>query len=273
MLKAKIRILNIFLLSMISITIINCSDDPVSPTVDTADFRYPFTDGSSWQYIRTITISDIRPDSIQHYFLNNPVVITGTVRILYDTVINSVLTKCFLDEYTEDGITRSGRYYYINNDTALILYTAVSNPGNGLFPLSTIRNNNILSSGISGFFSDNSGSSSNQGNTLSSTLKYPIVPGTEWSFINGPTNLTRKYLDFENVNVPNGETVSCMKEVTTYTSIPNDPIYNYYSKFGLMKRTQFVNDFLFSTISNPTGIGYIDINDVSEIQSYNIVLP
>lgn len=266
--KTNFTILNIFLFIILSLTIVNCSDDPVSP-VDTSDFRYPFTDGSYWNYERTITISDIRPDSILHYFLNNPTVITGTVTILYDTVINSVLTKCFLDEFTSEGMTRSNRYYYINNDTALILYYARAHPASGLFPLSIVRNSNIISSDFIGNFNLNSDEIVNSGEPLSSTLKYPIVTGTEWSHDNGNAVTTRNYTGFEIVTTPS-VTTSCMKGKTTYSSIPNDPIYNYYSKFGLLKRTQYINDIEFSTITYPDGIGIIDINDESEILSFSI---
>jgi len=266
--KVKFKTIYIFLFIIISFSILNCSDDPVS-VVDTSDFRYPFTDGSYWNYKRTITISDIRPDSILNYFLNNPTVITGTVTILYDTLINSVLTKCFLDEFTSEGMTRSNRYYYINNDTALILYSARAHPASGLFPLSIIRNSNIISSEINGNFNYNLNDNSNSSEPLSSTLKYPIVTGTEWSFDNGNVETNRKYTGFEIVTTPS-VTTSCMKEKTTYSSIPNDPIYNYYSKFGLLKRTQFINDFEFSTITYPDGIGIIDINDESEILSFSI---
>ena len=102
-----------------TVTLISCSDDNVvntpSPVVDRSDFRYPFTDGSSWEYTRTLYASDIRPDSILHYFTDYPIVLTGRATILYDTVINSILTKCFLDEFVVNNISRSNRYYYINS--------------------------------------------------------------------------------------------------------------------------------------------------------------
>lgn len=266
--NAKFLLINIFLFTILSLTIINCSDDPVS-VVDTSDFRYPFTDGTYWNYKRTITISDIRPDSILHYFLNNPTVITGKVTILYDTVINSVVTKCFLDEFTNEGITESNRYYYINNDTSLILFYSGPHSLNGLFPLRIIRNSNIIFSEITGKFNFTSDEISNSGEPLSSTLKYPIVTGTEWTFNNGNSEVTRSYIGFEIVSTPS-ITTSCMKEKTTFNYFPNDPIYNYYSKFGLLKRTQYVNDIEFSTITYPNGIGIIDINDESEILSFSI---
>lgn len=255
----------------LSITIINCSDDTVSPVVDDSDFRYPFTDGSSWDYKRTITVSDIRPDSILSYFSDYPIEITGTVTILYDTVINSVLTKCFLDEFTYLGMPRSNRFYYINNDTAFILYTTRSHPASGLFPLSIFKNTNILLSEVSRISTENSNDFSNAGDSLPSTLKYPVATGTEWSFTNEYATVTRKYLGFEIVPTSGSGNISCMKMKTTNSVFPDDPIYNYYSKFGLMKRTSSINDVTFSTASSPEGIGTIDINDDSEILSFGIV--
>jgi len=268
MLKTEFIFIYTVLIFLSSLTIINCSDDIVSRVpVDSSDFRYPFKDGSTWTYKKTFSVSDIRPDSILHYFTDYPLVTTGTVIILYDTVINSITTKCFLDHFTLQGVARTNRFYYINNDTSLILFASRYSPASGLFPLNTIRNNifQIESSNpktedvISSYSID----------TLFSTLKYPIITGQEWSYFNGFNTISRKYMGFENISVPAG-TISCMKERTTYSSIPDDEIYNYYSKFGLMKRTQFINDISFSTIVNPAGIGIIDVNDDSEILSYNI---
>jgi len=114
--KTKFIFINTILILLSTLTIINCSDDIVSPIpVDSSDFRYPFKDGSSWNYTITNHASDIRPDSILHYFSNYPqIIINGTATILYDTVITSVVTKCFLDEFTftSSGTLRQNRYLH-----------------------------------------------------------------------------------------------------------------------------------------------------------------
>lgn len=257
---------------LLSFTIINCSNDPVSTsTVDSSDFRYPFKDGSTWSYKRTISVSDIRPDSILYYFNDYPLIITGTVTILYDTVINSVTAKCFLDEFTSQGITRTNRFYYINTDTSLFLLTSRSHPASGLFPLNLVKNNFFTFAERSKFIPDDVNTFSNFSDSIFSVLKYPVVTGKEWTYSNEFGIILKKYSGFENITIPAG-TISCMKTLTTYSSIPNNPVVNYYSKSGLMKRAWYLNDMVFSTIKNPEGIGTIDTNDDSEILSFNIPL-
>ncbi|HMS64147.1 MAG TPA: hypothetical protein PKD83_02705 [Ignavibacteria bacterium] len=139
---------------------VNCSDDEIvkvnTVPVDSSDFCYPFTDGSTWSFTNTQSVSDIRPDSIRHYFTEYPITTSGTVTILYDTLINSVLTKCFLEEYTYENVNVRNRYFYINNDTALILfYSHLNGPTFGV-PANRINLNN------SNLVYDNSGESESE---------------------------------------------------------------------------------------------------------------
>jgi len=248
---------------------INCSDYMITSVfTDTSDFKYPLKDGAVWNYKRTVSVSDIRPDSIMHYFTDYPAVITGTVTVLYDTLIGTVTAKCFLDEFVSFGTSRSNKFYYANNDTALLLIFSRSHPASGLFPLNVINNFIQTEDFYRHKIIDNIGYSIFY-DTIPCYLKYPVVTGLEWYYSNPFGVTTRKYLGFEIVSVP-AASISCMKERTIYSTVPEDPIYNYYSKFGLMKRTWFLNDEVYSTIWNPTGIGIIDINDVSEILSFNI---
>lgn len=258
--------LYIGLIFFMSCLFISCSDEKnnnvLTPApVDSSDFRYPFTDGSMWNYTITATASDIQPDSILHYFSNYPLVISGTVTILYDTLINSVLTKCFLDEFTYI-FSYSNRYYYINNDTALILYAARQGMGTGLLPLKKIRTH-LSNTDFYNLNSLNNNELTIYGDT-SSTLKYPMTTGTEW--ING--NVTKKYLGFENLTGPNG-IISCMKEQDTY-SFFSGTFYNYYSKNGLMKTYTFINDIAHTTVTSPDGDGTFDSTLETVITSYNI---
>lgn len=252
--------------------IINCSDDAVTPApADSSDFKYPFTDGSTWTYQREISVSDIKPDSIQYHFSDYPIIVTGTVTILYDTVINSVTTKCFLDEFTSRNGNRSSRFYYVNNDTSLYLYFSRSSPANGLLPLNIVRNNFNPLPDVSYLPYGNEYNRINFTDTIFSILKYPVITGKEWIYYNGFDTIIKKYEAFENVTVPAG-TISCIKTTTSFSSLPSSSVINYYSKSGLMKKTWFLDDMTFSTITNPGGIGTIDVNDFSEILSFNIPL-
>lgn len=270
----KTKIIFIFLNCLfLSFAIINCSDEIITPIpIDSSDFKYPFSDGSRWTYTRTFSASDIKPDSIRYYFVNYPIVINGTATILYDTIINSVITKCFLDEFTDNNILRTNRYYYLNNDTSLFLYARrQSGPAIGLLPLRKMKNTFFKTEGDN-YENRKSLVLESLQDSLNSTLKYPITTGTEWTFTNtyGVTTI-KKYIGFENVNVPAG-TVSCMKLSSTIL-IHNTSIFDffdYYSKYGLMKSYSFQDDITVSTVTNPDGIGTIDATDETVVSSYNI---
>jgi len=272
MLKIKFAIICFGLLIFSSALLISCSEDNnnnvITPVpVDSSDFRFPFTDGCTWNYLISTTASDIQPDSILHYFNNYPLVV-GTASILYDTVINSVVTKCFLDEFTNGELSYSNRYYYVNSDTAMILYAQRQGLGTGLFPLKKTRNEFTLNTDNLNYL--NSTELDVPEDSLRITLKYPMVTGTEWSYmILSGYSVTKKYLGFENVTIPSG-TVSCMKESINYSNVANGTYYNYFSKYGLLMSSTFYNDIMLTTISNPDGIGTFDINQETVITSYNI---
>ncbi|MCB0729134.1 MAG: hypothetical protein KDD00_16830 [Ignavibacteriae bacterium] len=270
--KVKIAFIYLCLVLLSTSVFINCSDDNVlntTPLLDTADFKYPFTDGSSWDYTRKFYATDIRPDSILHYFNNYPIVITGRVAILYDTVINSVLTKCFLDEFVENSITRSNRYYYINTDTALFLFARRQNgPATGLLPLKPYRknteafDNTINNSGLNLLI-----------DSLNITMKYPVVTGKEWTnYYSGGSNPLSviKYLSFE-IDYGPQNPESGMKTQLNYSYYPDFPEYIFYTKHGLLKRTWSIDNVVFSTFSNPDGIGTFDLYDQTLVNSYNII--
>jgi len=271
MLKIKFVFIYLGLILLSTVALVNCSgDNIITPApVDSSDFRYPFKDGSRWNYTITLSASDIQPDSILYYFNNYPLVTNGTATILYDTMINSVVTKCFLDEFTFNGTLRKNRFYYINNDTSLILFARrQQGPPTGILPLKKIKN--ILSD-PGNDYSNNVYKNELEflGDSLYSTLKYPMSSGTEWSYIINGNTTTKKYSGFENVIVPAG-TISCMKEIVTYSYSPTGIYYNYYSKFGLMKTYFLLNNFSVSTPTNPDGIGTVDLTQEVVVTSFNI---
>ncbi len=271
MLNINAVYLYIGLIFFMSCLFISCSDEKnnnvLTPApVDSSDFRYPFTDGSTWNYTITATASDIQPDSILHYFSNYPLVISGTVTILYDTLINSVLTKCFLDEGI-NAFAYSNRYYYINNDTSLILYAQREGLGSGLLPLKKIKTQ-LSNLEFDNLKSINYNELKVNGDILYSTLKYPMTTGTEWTNENFFGYVTKKYLGFENISSPDG-IISCMKEQNSYSYFLGT-FYNYYSKYGLMKTYSFINDIDHTTVNSPDGDGTFDSKTEAVITGYHI---
>jgi len=261
------RTLETIIFSLIlSALFISCSDNSTGPlktfTLDTTSFKYPYTIGSSWDYKITISLSDFKPDTIAKYFQNYPLTITGTVSIVYDTVINGVTTRCFLDyEQPSGGSSYYYRNYYLNTDTALILY-AIRGHGEN-FP-DYLKHFTKSLSNVSGPGND----------TLIITnaiiLKYPIQSGTEWILYGSNNTFTdKKYIDFEEITVPAGN-FSCIKLQKTYSYFTNATLYDFYSKYGLMKRTTLYDDILMTTPEFPEGIGTADMYSEDNITSYTI---
>lgn len=274
MLKKKYAFFYPALLLLASIATINCSDNnPVTPpAVDSSDFRYPFTDGSSWSFNMTAVVSNIRPDSIQHYFTDYPLRGEGTITILYDTLFSSVLTKCFLEEYSFDSLHVTNRYYYINSDTALILYDARLNYVNS--PMVPLRqaNTNVrqISNGnnlISGLLDPDPAV-----NWPYVVLKYPVRTGELWK-VNALFNqfeIIKEYTGFTILSIPLG-LVSCMVVRYSYDALPPQPVYYYYySKNGLMAFMRTLRDVTYTTPANPDGVGIIDLDYESIVTSFHI---
>jgi hypothetical protein len=277
------------LLFSASILLFSCKSDTITggkyTPVDSSSFTYPFTSGSSWNYTYTATISNIRPDSIRHYFSQYPVTASGSVTILYDTVINSINTKCFLDSYTESGVNRLSRVYYANNDTALLLtaYNLGASPftpgqqhnkiyfsSNGNYFECIHQLAEYFSAGANNIFQTDSLYLQIPPDTA---LKYPVKTGVKWiyKFLPPGDTITRKYTDFENISIGNN-VISCIKTQVNFTYFSNAIAYNYFSKYGLVKSDYQFNDELVTNEFGQT-VGYVNIEEVHTVTSYNIINP
>ncbi|MBK8553080.1 MAG: hypothetical protein IPL53_19265 [Ignavibacteria bacterium] len=150
MVKVKSIFLYLSFVILTSAAIISCSDDDIinisTPVpVDSSQFRYPFTDGTSWNYKRSSFVGYTTGFN-QTLFDNYPIIRTGKITILHDTVINFVTVKIFLEEYNIDNQTTIiNRFYYINTDTALIYYSdKQSGNSSGFVPFRKIKNSCMI---------------------------------------------------------------------------------------------------------------------------------
>jgi hypothetical protein len=280
---------------IVSTLLISCGDDPptgsgVPPQADTSTFTYPFTIGSTWSYNRTFSVENIRPDSIRHYFTSYPHYSTGTVTVLYDTLINGVTTRCFLEGYYEvhgsDTVTWKKRLYYGNYDTALVCFATRGRLGVMGIPYSVQPATGFSKYGkrfssiseITSYIETGSIPYESEQMYLENppavSLKYPIVTGTEWvsKYSKGVPWSYKKYLSFV-IEYINGIPVSCIKTERRLPAFGETECYEYYSKFGQIKRNYLFRDMIVTTKWMPDGAGYADIRDVYNISSYNIVNP
>ena len=258
----------IFLTLAVILTVIlfSCKSDNVTNSTginspDTSGFVYPFAIGNSWSYTTKEYASDIHPDSILHYFSNYPITWTGTVTILYDTLINNIQTRCLLEVLTVTQNIRQSRTYMINNDTALLMYAQRS--------MATLIIPDVKSGKIKFNLDYGPGD-----DTLLiydppyAILKYPVVTGKTWSVYRTDT-LTKKYEGYEQITVGAGS-FRCMKIKTIFSTLPESPFYDYYCKYGLLKRTVTYNDMLITNQWFPEGIGTADLTFTTTANSFNV---
>ncbi len=247
----------------LSVILYCCKSDSVTGTginsIDTGSFQFPLNTGNSWSYTYITSVSDIQPDSIRHYLSEYPLIRTGTVTILYDTLINSVQTKCLIETLNESQGTHQSRSYMINTDSALLLY-AQRNIGSFIYPPSVILSVNITKRDF--IFND----SLHIYQPPIEILKYPVITGRTWGTLE---TVLKKYEGYELIIVGAG-TFNCMKKSTVAAALPEYPYYDYYCKYGLIKKFVTFNNMLVTTEWFPEGVGTADFTHTFTVNSVNI---
>ena len=268
----------IMIIFYLAVNFISCGEDsttgitnPPEP-VDSSQFYYPKKPDSRWNYTRTQTVENIRPDSITHYFTNYPLTSSGYIKILYDTLIAGETLKVFLEEFTDSSSTITSRHYY-KMDTVTMVSFAYRGVGGTTMPFKPVFSGasiNFERNGIDmwQFIYGSRGADDSLifEEDRPIVLKYPIVTGKEWIFrALGSTVFTKKYTGFENIHIDTA-VYACMKVQRTLSNQSNYILYDYVSKYGQVKR-----DYLFknSQVTNMLGqtIGYVDYRDVVLVTS------
>jgi hypothetical protein len=263
----------IMLLLSLTVLFWGCKSDTVTnssgiTSLDTSSFKYPLKQGSTWSFTRTISASDIHPDSILHYFSNYPLKSSGTITALYDTSINGTSTTCLLETYTTTEYTNVSRHYMINTDTAYIEYAA-----RGLGYFVSFLKPEFHNYGYSQI--DNNSWPNEEiriNNPPYEILKYPVVTGNEWTAYKNYgliRVISKKYEGWQTLQIQ-GQFINCMKTRCILDIIPESPYFAYYSRFGILKQYAFLDNCIFATEWNPEGIGTVDITDTYTIISFNI---
>ena len=263
----------ILIVLYLSINFVSCGEDsttgvtnPPEP-VDSSQFYYPKKPDSRWNYTRTQSVENIRPDSINRYFTSFPLTATGNIRILYDTLIAGETLKVFLEEYSDSSVTYTSRRYYKMDTTSMVSFayrgvggtTMPFRPVFGGVSINFERNGIDMWQSIYGIRGADDSLIFEEDRPI--VLKYPVVTGTEWIFrALGSTVFTKKYTGFENVHIDTA-VYACMKVQRTLSNQSNYVLYDYVSKYGQVKR-----DYLFKNnqVTNMFGqtIGYVDYRDV-----------
>ena len=108
--------------------------------------------------------------------------------------------------------------------------------------------------------------------TIVIALKYPVVKNTEWIIFNFGSNIiSKKYISWENYHLDTA-VIPCIKTQRIWSNNSDYILYDYYSKYGQMKR-----DYLYKNtqVKNQLGItvGYADLRETYNVTSFNITEP
>lgn len=269
---------SLLIIIILSLNMASCGEDnstgvtnPPEP-VDTSQFFYPKKPDSRWNYSQTLSVENIRPDSIIHYFTNYPLTTSGYIKILYDTLLAGETLKVFLEEYTDLSGTITSRHYYKMDTLSIVsfAYRGVGGTTMPFRPAATGVSINFVINGIDMwqliYGSRGADDSLIYQEDRPVVLKYPIITGKEWIFrALGSTVFTKTYAGFENVHIDTS-VYACIKVQRTLSNQSNYILYDYISKYGQVKR-----DYLFknSPVTNMFGqtIGYVDYRDVVLVTS------
>ena len=284
----------IFIVSFLicSIGIIGCSDDSVnnfSANPQENNFTYPFAINSFWYYGTRNFVNNFRPDSLRNIFGSDTITGYGDARFIRDTVIGFDTLRILRNNHADVGHSHATFELYKQTDSGLVRYASYSN-GNNFGPFRA-------GSDIKFSFNDKNYNSLNEifnyykynidnfkeivsGDTTLilddppvNSLKYPVSENLMWDFFNNNNlKITKKYLDFENINLL-GTNYYCIKIQRQWyfdnSEIPDANLisYDYFSKDGMVKRDFLIKDI---AVNNKLGqvIGYIDAKEESFLNFY-----
>ena len=84
----------------------------------------------------------------------------------------------------------------------------------------------------------------------------------------GSSNISKKYISWENYHLDTA-VIACMKTQRIWSSNSDFVFYDYYSKYGQMKRDYLSRN---SAVKNQQGftIGYYDLREVYSVTSFII---
>lgn len=289
-----IHIKKVFIVLILLFTIVACScnDENVSnSSVDSQEnnFTYPFELNSFWYYGTRNFVSNFRPDSLRNIFGSDTLTGYGDARFIRDTIIGNDTFRVLRNNHADEGHSHATYELYKQTDSGLVRYASYSN-GNNFGPFRAGSDTKFTFNGKdfnslneifncykydANIFKDNT-----SGDTTLifddppvNSLKYPISENLMWDFFNNNNvKITKKYLNFENVNLL-GKSYHCIKIQRQWyfdnSEIPDKKLnyYDYFSKEGMVKRDFLIKDI---AVNNNLGqvIGYIDAKEESFLNFY-----
>ncbi len=271
--------LNLFLLIFTTILITSCdkNENPIGPN-GTDGFIYPLKVGNQWEYNRTFSTFNFRPDTLKNnQFIDTTITSSVIMKIIKkETLNNSINTFVFQETLKENNKTFIDDSYYANRDSGLYFY-AYRGPG-FVIPKSS-HSNKILFKGR--YFNNIREITSYITKAIPQdyilidsliyeipplqSLKYPIKIGSQWTYTypGKPWHIDKKILNYEKVKVPAGS-FNCFKIQWLYdmnhdSVWDNDIIfYDYVCEKGLIKRSILFKDQIITGEQGSEPLGLFD---------------
>jgi len=255
------------------------TDDAVTYTpppeaVDTSDFQYPFTIGSSWNYTLTVSAENVRPDSVRYYFNSYPLTGYGYTEILYDTVVQiGGPARVIYDRLILGNDTTASRYYYTQSENSLVCY-GYRGSTSASFPFRKVNLPFGAPEGMHSLGLERPAVSDTFSvlNPVVIALKYPVLKNTQWiTFDLGSANISKRYISWENYRLDTS-VIPVIQTQRIWSNNSSWILYDYYSRYGQMKRNYLFQN---TALKNQLGftIGHYDNREIYNVTSFNITAP
>ncbi len=278
----KFNFLPLALCITISLSTCKKEDNPAGPG-ENESFVYPLQTGKKWEYKRTFTHFNFRPDSLQNIRKNDSTITsTVAIRVVGKAMLrDSVQTILLRETLTDSTMMVVDDSYYANLDDGLYFY-AYHGPGY-VIPKSAINRkiffkgryfNSIreITSFITKAIPENHGLADSIIYEIPplQSLKYPLAKGSQWTYRQPgkPWHIDKKVQSFEKVTVDAGGFV-CYKIQWLYDMDHNGHwdedivFYDYVSQCGLVKRSILFKDQIIYNGGSPQPMGKMDYRDES----------
>ncbi len=269
-----------FFIGFLIVFLAGCTGNKTPIGSNFENFTFPLKVGNKWEYVREISIFNIRPDTL------DPSIISDTT--MYDTtraeivreqiILDSISTFVFSEELIEDNQIYRADSYFNNRADGLYFY-AYYGPG-FVLPKRANRGKFVFKgrtfNSVKEIIALVEKALPQRPSVLVDSLiyeipplqsiKYPVRFGSRWVYRRPghPWAIDKKVVGAEKITVPAGK-FSCVKiqwlhDMDDNGEWENDIIfYDYISSHGLVKRSILFKDVIVVPPSGPDPVGYVDV--------------
>ena len=228
----KIKIISVIVL----LIILGCSN-PTAPYFES--YQYPLNLNTMWTYERTVTHSNVQPDTVQLWF---PMVMKGSAKIqtagidTIDTDIEVIVLKASSVDSMNPQFTDSATFLFRNEEDGLYEYG--NSGGNLAVPISRPPTEDEIRQRLLQNIKVKNSSTTSTNSEIKQSLKYPIALNSSWMFIDTTNfifSINKKIIRYEKLQYAFG-IKTCFVVEWIYSN-PDITVIDYISDIGLMKRT------------------------------------